>query len=64
MTSEQAAPTIDDFLLLLMPVTLDEVIFHFEKMIDWSKANNSAAGFFATLYHKVTCKIEECINNK
>jgi hypothetical protein len=64
MTSEQAAPTIDDFLLLQMPVKVDEVIFHLEKIIDWSEANNSAAGFFATLYHKVTCKIKECITNK
>lgn len=31
MTSEQAAPTIDDFLLLRIPVTIDEVIFHLVK---------------------------------
>jgi len=64
MSSGQAAPTIDDFLLLQMPVTIDEVIIYLEKIIDWSKANNNAAGFFATLYHKVTCKIRECISNK
>ncbi|MDQ6904227.1 MAG: DUF5995 family protein [Bacteroidota bacterium] len=62
MNEVQSAPASGDFLLLQMPVTIDEVIIHLEKIIDWSKANNNAAGYFATLYHKVTCKVKECIS--
>lgn len=62
MNDVQVTPANDDFLLLQIPVTIDEVIIHLEKIIEWSKTNNSAAGFFATLYHKVTCKVKERIS--
>ncbi|MEO9004935.1 MAG: DUF5995 family protein [Ginsengibacter sp.] len=53
-----------DLLLLKSPETIDEVIFQLEKIIAWCEINNSPAGYFAVLYHKVTRKVKECIANK
>ena len=54
--------TKDDLLLLPLPSTIDEVIHQLEKIIFYCKTNNSCAGYFAVLYHKVTCKVRDCIN--
>lgn len=54
----------NDLLLLKSPDTIDEVIFQLEQIIAYCKINNSPAGYFAVLYHKVTCKVKECIANK
>ncbi len=56
--------TKNDLLLLKIPVTIDEVIFQLEQIIAYCEINNSPAGYFAVLYHKVTCRVKECINNK
>ncbi len=44
--------------------TIDEVIAQLEKIIIYCKTNNSCAGYFAVLYHKVTRKVKDCIINK
>lgn len=56
--------TKNDLLLLQMPTTIEEVIAQLEKIIAWCEINNNCAGYFAVLYHKVTCKIKDGINNK
>ncbi len=56
--------TKNDLLQLKLPVTIDEVIFQLEQIISYCESNNSAAGYFAVLYHKVTCRVKECIANK
>ena len=47
-----------------LPKSIDEVIARLEAIIADCKANNHRAGYFAVLYHRVTCKIKECIANK
>ena len=47
-----------------LPVGIDEVILQLEKIIEYCNVNNYCAGYFAVLYHKVTCSVRECINNK
>lgn len=64
MDASQEIVTKNDLLLLKLPATIDEVIFQLEKIITYCEANNSCAGYFAVLYHKVTCKVKECIANK
>ncbi|MEP6950073.1 MAG: DUF5995 family protein [Ginsengibacter sp.] len=54
----------NDFQILPLPATIDEVIAHLEKIITWCEINNNCAGYFAVLYYKVTCKIKEGINAK
>ncbi|MGN6530817.1 MAG: DUF5995 family protein [Ginsengibacter sp.] len=62
---ELAAPaTKYDLLQLKLPATIDEVIFQLEQIISYCEANNSAAGYFAVLYHKVTRRVKECIANR
>jgi hypothetical protein len=64
MDALQEPVTKNDLLLLQLPVTIDEVILQLEKIIAYCEANNSCAGYFAVLYHKVTCRVKECIANK
>jgi Family of unknown function (DUF5995) len=56
--------TKNDLLLLQLPSSIDEVITQLEKIIIYCEINNNCAGYFAMLYHKVTCKVRDCINNK
>jgi len=56
--------TKNDLLLLQLPATIGEVIAQLEKIIIYCEINNNCAGYFAVLYHKVTCKVKEGINNK
>ena len=56
--------TKNDLLLLQLPSTIDEVIAQLGKIIIWCEINNNRAGYFAVLYHKVTCKVKDYINNK
>ncbi|MEO8764434.1 MAG: DUF5995 family protein [Ginsengibacter sp.] len=53
--------TKSDLLLLQPPVTVEEVIAQLEKIITWCEINNNCAGYFAILYHKVTCKVKDCV---
>lgn len=62
MSASTEIITKDDLLLLPLPSTIDEVINQLEKIIFYCKTNNSCAGYFAVLYHKVTCKVRDCIN--
>ena len=64
MDAPTAIITKGDLLSLQLPATIDEVIAQLEKIIIYCKANNSCAGYFAVLYHKVTRKVKDCINNK
>lgn len=62
-----AAPktvTKNDLLQLKLPTTIDEVISQLELIISYCEINNSPAGYFAVLYHKVTCRVKECIAKK
>ncbi|KAA9040764.1 hypothetical protein FW778_01610 [Ginsengibacter hankyongi] len=56
--------TKNDLLQLQLPTTIDEVINQLEKIITYCEINNNCAGYFAVLYHKVTCKVKDCITNK
>ncbi len=56
--------TKNDLLLLKLPATIDEVIFQLEQIISYSEINNSPGGYFAVLYHKVTCRVKDCIANR
>lgn len=60
----QNTVTKDALHSLKQPATIDEVISQLEKIIAYCETNNSCAGYFAVLYHKVTCRVKECINNK
>ncbi len=42
---------------------IDQVITELEHIIDWSIEHNSRIGYFAVLYHRVTCRIKEGIAN-
>jgi hypothetical protein len=64
MDAAQQIITKNDLLLLPLPSTIDEVIAQLEKIIIYCEINNNCAGYFAVMYHKVTCKVKECINNK
>lgn len=54
MVPHQANPPI---------TTIDQVINELEHIISWSIENNSRIGYFAVLYHRVTCRIKEGIAN-
>jgi len=56
--------TKNDLLQLQLPATIDEVIIQLEKIITYCQINNDCAGYFAVLYHKVTCKVKDCITDK
>jgi len=56
--------TKNDLLLLQLPATIDEVITQLEKIIIYCEINDNCAGYFAALYHKVTSKVKNGINNK
>lgn len=47
-----------------LPTSIDDVIIQLEKIIRYCEENNNCAGYFAVLYHKVTCKVKEVINKK
>jgi hypothetical protein len=64
MVTARQAVTKNDLLQLKLPGTIDEVISQLEQIISYCELNNSPAGYFAALYHKVTCKVKECIDNK
>lgn len=64
MSTPLSIVTKGDLLLLKPPATIDEVIFQLGQIITWCETNNSPAGYFAVLYHKVTCRVKECISNK
>lgn len=46
-----------------LPQTIDEVIAELELILDDCTRKNSRAGYFAALYHKVTCEVKEGILN-
>jgi uncharacterized protein DUF5995 len=64
MDSSVQKVTRNDLLLLKLPTTIDEVIFQLEQIISYSEINNSPGGYFAVLYHKVTCRVKDCIANR
>lgn len=42
---------------------IDDVLIKLESIIDWSKANDSAIGYFAVLYHHMTAAVQQGIQN-
>jgi len=47
----------------MQATTIDEVILLLEKIIEDTKQTPSTMGYFAALYHKVTCKVKEGIEH-
>lgn len=43
--------------------TIEEVISFLDQIIQENKENPNTMGYFAALYHKVTCKVQEGIQN-
>ena len=64
MVTAPQTVTKNDLLQLKLPATIDEVISQLEQIIAYCETTNSPAGYFAALYHKVTCRVKECIVNK
>ena len=64
MNASPQIVTKNDLLQLQLPATVDEVIIQLEKIITYCEINNNCAGYFAVLYHKVTCEVKDCIANK
>ncbi|MGN6540658.1 MAG: DUF5995 family protein [Ginsengibacter sp.] len=64
MVTAPQTVTKNDLLQLKLPATIDEVISQLEQIIAYCETTNSPAGYFAALYHKVTCRVKECIGNK
>lgn len=64
MNASPEIVTKNDLLQLQLPTTIDEVIIQLEKIITYCEIKNTSAGYFAVLYHKVTCKVKDCISNK
>ena len=64
MSASPEIVTKNDLLKLPIPATIDEVIIQLERIIAYCEFNNNCAGYFAVLYHKVTCKVKDCITNK
>lgn len=64
MNTLQKPVTKNDLLSFKLPASIDEVIVQLENIIDYCETSNSSAGYFAVLYHKVTCKVKECISDK
>lgn len=42
---------------------IDDVIFQLENIIKTAEQENDRLGYFAALYHKVTCKVKEDLDN-
>lgn len=61
-TLREAAPAA--LPAIQLPTTIDEVIARLAGMISECAAANDRAGYFAVLYHRVTCRIRECIAEK
>lgn len=64
MNASPEIVTKNYLLQLQLPATVNEVIIQLEKIITYCQINNNCAGYFAVLYHKVTCKVRDCITNK
>jgi len=47
----------------MQATTIDEVISFLDQIIEENKETPSTLGYFAALYHKVTCKVKEGIGN-
>ena len=47
----------------MQATTIDEVISFLDQIIEENKKVPSTMGYFAALYHKVTCKVKEGIDN-
>ncbi|MCB9047319.1 MAG: hypothetical protein H6550_14390 [Chitinophagales bacterium] len=47
----------------LLPQTIDEVITELESILEDCTRTSNRAGFFAALYHKVTCRVKDGIAN-
>lgn len=64
MITSDGTITKSELLQAGLPSSIDEVILRLEKIITYCEMNNNCAGYFAMLYHKVTCKIRDCITSK
>ncbi len=64
MITSDGTITKSELLQAGLPSGIDEVILRLEKIIAYCEMNNNCAGYFAMLYHKVTCKIRDCITSK
>ncbi|MEO8109621.1 MAG: DUF5995 family protein [Ginsengibacter sp.] len=53
-----------EYVIKPLPKNIDEVINQLQQIIDHSIATKNCAGYFAVLYHKVTCKIKDNISQK
>ena len=47
----------------MLPTTIDEVIVRLEEIMDACVRTNNRLGYFAALYHKVTCRVRDGIKN-
>jgi hypothetical protein len=47
----------------MLPSTIEEVIIELERIMDDCERTNCSLGYFAALYHKVTCRVREGIVN-
>ena len=45
----------------MLPQTIDEIIAELERIIELCTKDNNRIGYFAALYHKVTCRVREGI---
>lgn len=45
----------------MLPTTIEEVINALEQIMDECERTNNALGYFAALYHKVTCRVRDGI---
>lgn len=46
-----------------LPTSIDEVIVALEQIMDTCEQNSNRLGYFAALYHKVTCRVKDGIAN-
>ncbi|MEO6834276.1 MAG: DUF5995 family protein, partial [Chitinophagaceae bacterium] len=47
----------------MLPTTIDEVITELEAIMDSCEKTNNRLGYFACLYHMVTCRVKQGIDN-
>ena len=47
----------------MLPATIEEVIAALEQIMDDCERSNNRLGYFAALYHKVTCRVRDGIAN-
>lgn len=47
----------------MLPTTIEGVITELEQIMDECERTNNRLGYFAALYHKVTCRVREGITN-